>query len=228
MRKKTNNRGSAMLVAIIVSVVVVAFALSLLLVAYSLFASSAKKVTQTQGMELAKTVSLELAEEITRPKFASFDEVLEGVSGNGTYSATQYPLWYYIRYNIQQEQGWPYYADETVVGHSQKYAYRYFTYSISGGDAAKYAGLADDISICMYWSRNDETEKDGTLLTVETTVKKGEQLCVNTCYYELTVALFEDGSSGNHLVGTDAFSMNPKNNLIDGNENWIWTKVEQE
>ena len=45
MRKSKHNKGSAMMIAIIVSVVVVAFSLSLLLVCYALFSSSARKVT---------------------------------------------------------------------------------------------------------------------------------------------------------------------------------------
>ena len=99
-----------MMIAIIVSVVVVAFSLSLLLVCYALFSSSARKVTSRQCKELAKTLSLELEQELTKPNFASYEEeqmALKSVSDG------ENSLWFYLRYNLFQEQ-WPgYHAEYT-------------------------------------------------------------------------------------------------------------------
>ena len=75
-----DNRGSAMIVAIVVSIIVIAFTLSLLLVSYSLFTSSSKKVTQAQVKELAKSISFEICDELTKPTFYSKDEFLAGIN----------------------------------------------------------------------------------------------------------------------------------------------------
>ena len=70
---KEENRGSAMIVAIVVSMVVVVFCLSLLLVSYALFSSSVRRVTQNQCRELSKTISIEIEKELTTPAYISFD-----------------------------------------------------------------------------------------------------------------------------------------------------------
>lgn len=53
-----------MIVAIVVSMVVVVFCLSLLLVSYALFSSSVRRVTQNQCRELSKTISIEIEKEL--------------------------------------------------------------------------------------------------------------------------------------------------------------------
>ncbi|MBQ9608261.1 MAG: hypothetical protein IJV15_02315 [Lachnospiraceae bacterium] len=209
-----DNRGSAMIVAIVVSIVVIAFTLSLLLVAYSLFSSNTKKVTQTQVKELAKSVSIEIENELTQPHFDSKEELLSEINNPKHY------LWLYLRYNIVQ-LNWPYY-DVSTAGHTEVYAYRYFDINVAGGDMTKYATMADEITVCMYWSDDDLSEKDETMLAVEVSVKKDTQSCIYTTYYDLSLADYDDVPVANSTLN-DVF--NPNGNAIDISENWVWTKV---
>ena len=218
-----DNRGSAMIVAIVVSIIVIAFTLSLLLVSYSLFSSSVKKVTQSQVKELAKSISIELGEEITSPRFDDMDALKAGIQGTGDYKSSDYNLWYYLRYNVFQGSKWPYYGDATIAGHIEANAFRYFDVDILGGDEAKYAAMADEITVCMYWSPEDVAEKSGVVLTVEVMVKKGDQSYNITSYYELSAETFDGAESVSDDTQSNAF--NPDGNSIDLSEDWKWTKV---
>ncbi|MBR1816893.1 MAG: hypothetical protein IJ763_09360 [Lachnospiraceae bacterium] len=219
-----DNRGSAMIVAIVVSIIVIAFTLSLLLVSYSLFTSSSKKITQSQVKELAKSIGLEIGDELTSVNFDSSADLLAGINNyaDSAFKSEDYNLWYYIRYNLFQTN-WPYYADASTAGHIDLNAYRYFDVNISGGDSTKYAAMADDISVRMYWSVGDISEKDETQLTVEVTVKKGDQSYIFTTYYELTVSDYEDVDIATDNTQNNAF--NPNGNSIDLSEKWNWVKI---
>lgn len=91
-----------MIVAIVVSMVVVVFCLSLLLVSYALFSSSVRRVTQNQCRELSKTISIEIEKELTTPAYTSFDMQKQDVTDGKNL------LWQYLRYNVCQGN-WPYY-----------------------------------------------------------------------------------------------------------------------
>ena len=110
---KEENRGSAMIVAIVVSMVVVVFCLSLLLVSYALFSSSVRRVTQNQCRELSKTISIEIEKELTTPAYTSFDMQKQDVTDGKNL------LWQYLRYNVCQGN-WPYYESESSTDHGEK------------------------------------------------------------------------------------------------------------
>ena len=74
-----DNRGSAMIVAIVVSIIVITFTLSLLLVSYSLFVSNERKVTQSQVKELSKSISIEIGDELTCPQFDSKQALIDAI-----------------------------------------------------------------------------------------------------------------------------------------------------
>ena len=95
-----------MIVAIVVSMVVVVFCLSLLLVSYALFSSSVRRVTQNQCRELSKTISIEIEKELTTPAYTSFDMQKQDVTDGKNL------LWQYLRYNVCQGN-WPYYESES-------------------------------------------------------------------------------------------------------------------
>lgn len=219
----SDNRGSAMIVAIVVSIIVIAFTLSLLLVSYSLFTSTAKRVTQSQVKELAKSISFEIGDELTNPKFNTKDELLAGINDDSSviYRSSEYNLWYYIRYNVCQNEGWVSYVDETTAGHIAANAFRYFSVDIYG-DSTKYAAMADDIYICMYWANDDISDKNETVLTVEVTVTKGEQTYTLTSYYELAVYPFDEEHTTDSTMNE---YFNPNGRYIDLSENWVWTKI---
>ncbi len=221
-----DNRGSAMIVAIVVSIIVITFTLSLLLVSYSLFVSNERKVTQSQVKELSKSISIEIGDELTCPQFDSKQALIDGINNKegAKYCAPDYNMWYYVRYNVFQTN-WPYYRDETAAGHIKSNAFRYFKMNFTGGDTSAYSAMADDISICMYWECEDFSIKDEALLTVEVTVTKGDQTSTTTSYYELSVSDFPDAADGVTEDNTANEAYNPTGNKINLKENWKWTRV---
>lgn len=214
------NKGSAMIVAIIVSMVVFAFALSLLLAAYSLFMSSVRKITQSQCRELAKSVSMELEEEIAGVSYASFEEqkqaLDEGKDG----------LWQYLRYNVCQGS-WPYYVGDDVNGHDGSSAYRYFSLSASGGDSDSYAAMADDISVCIYWEDDGGyvSSKDDVELVVRVVCSKGTQTAAMETRYVLSCMTYDDTDD---VTDNGNPAVNPSDNLTEASEQWIWSYLERD
>ncbi|MBQ8912507.1 MAG: hypothetical protein IJ054_00485 [Lachnospiraceae bacterium] len=221
-----DNRGSAMIVAIVVSIIVITFTLSLLLVSYSLFVSNQRKVTQSQVKELSKSINIEIGDELTTPRFDDKQALIDGINNvdGADYCSDDYNMWYYIRYNMFQTN-WPFYRDETTAGHVKTNAYRYFKINLTGGNTSEYAAIADDISVCMYWECEEFDIKDEALLTVEVTVSKGGQTSTTTSYYELTVNKFSDAASGDMENNTLNEAFNPAGNKIDLTEDWTWTRV---
>ncbi|MBO6114587.1 MAG: hypothetical protein J6P57_05975 [Lachnospiraceae bacterium] len=221
-----DNRGSAMIVAIVVSIIVITFTLSLLLVSYSLFVSNERKVTQGQVKELSKSISIEIGDELTYPQFDSKQALLDGINNveGAKYCAPDYNMWYYVRYNLFQKN-WPFYKDETTANHLKANAYRYFKINLTGGNASEYSAMADDISVCMYWECEDVDVKDLAMLTVEVTVTKGGQTSTTTSYYELSVSTFSDSDEGEKENNMNSTAFNPSGNTIDLTENWKWSRV---
>jgi len=64
IKLKEDNRGSAMITAIVVGVVMMAFALSLLAITYTLYAQTARRTVQIQCRYLAESVGDDLKSEI--------------------------------------------------------------------------------------------------------------------------------------------------------------------
>lgn len=219
-RKGLKDKGSAMIVAIIVSMVVFVFALSLLLVAYSLFSSSTRRITQNQCRELTKTISIELEKELTETSYSSFAEQRQALDDGRDM------LWQYIRYNVCQGS-WPYYEGDDKVGNDEKSAYRYFNLDVTGGDSSSYAAMADDISVCIYWENDGSyiSSKDDTVLCVKVTCSKGEQSSTMLTKYILSCVNY-DGDTSSTDSGNE--SVNPSDNLIETSEHWVWSFLERE
>ena len=225
MRKSKHNKGSAMMIAIIVSVVVVAFSLSLLLVCYALFSSSVRKVTSRQCKELAKTLSLELQQELTKPNFASYEEeqmALKSVSDG------ENSLWFYLRYNLFQEQ-WPgYHAEYTEE--KKELCYREFSLDLSGGDASKYEAYTSDIVVRVYWQNdNIDVTKDDTLLCVEVEVKRDDQSAIMRNYFTLSVNDYPSTTLSGAVDTSSALAVvNPSGYSVNETEHWKWNFQERE
>lgn len=217
---KEENRGSAMIVAIVVSMVVVVFSLSLLLVSYALFSSSVRRVTQNQCRELSKTISIEIEKELTTPAYTSFDMQKKDVTDGKNL------LWQYLRYNVCQGN-WPYYESESTTGHDEKAAYRYFTLAATGGDTTKYAAMADDISVCIYWENDGsyQISKNDVVLCVKVTCTKGDQMAAMLSKYNLSCMDYENAVEG---VDAGNKTVNPTDNAIEKKEYWSWSFLERE
>ncbi|MBQ8923964.1 MAG: hypothetical protein IJ053_04130 [Lachnospiraceae bacterium] len=171
-------------------------------------------------------MSLEIGDELTTPGFESKEEFIAGINNTAEakYPCSDYNLWYYIRYNLFQNN-WLSYKDETSAGHVQANAYRYFTLDVSGGDVTQYATWADEVSVCMYWECEAEDVKDEATLTIIVTVTKGDQKAVVTSYYTLNVDNFPDSDEGETINDRTDSAFNPTGNSIYLSENWRWTKV---
>ena len=217
---KEENRGSAMIVAIVVSMVVVVFCLSLLLVSYALFSSSVRRVTQNQCRELSKTISIEIEKELTTPAYTSFEKQKQDLDKGRNL------LWQYLRYNVCQVN-WPYFESESSTDHGEKAAYRYFTLAATGGDTTKYAAMADDISVCIYWENygSYRTSKNDIVLCLKVTCRKGEQTASMLSKYNLSCMAYESAEEG---VDTGNKTVNPSNNAIEKKEYWSWSFLERE
>lgn len=177
MRKRNiqNKEGSALLIAIVIMMVVTMLSLALLLVSYSLFATSNRQNTSEQCKVMAQSLSRELEVELTSPQFEKYSDQKNAMDND------QYPFWFYLRFNVWQSN-WPYYnVDEPR--HSEEYAYRYFTID---PETAGMKDVIDDISVLIYWESDADTFErwtkygiddaiDETLLTIEVTCKKGKQ-----------------------------------------------------
>ena len=217
MKKRVikNKEGSALLIAIVIMMVVTMLSLALLLVSYSLFATSNKQNNDEQCRTLAQSLSLELEKEITISPFEKY-EMQKQAHDDG-----KYPLWFYLRFNVWQSN-WPYYNAEER-GHSDGYAWRYFKLN---ADESSAATVVDDISVLIYWESEADAQKAATPLVVEVTCKKGSQQYTVKSTYELVIEVdpYEDAQG----MVTVSSPYNPLNNQIDSGEIWNWSLSERE
>lgn len=207
---REQNKGSAMIVAIVVSLITVVLAMSLLLLAYSVHASVLKGNGRMQCKELAYSVSQEIQKELA-VNFDGYEEQKEA------FAAGQNPLWFFLRYQIWQgDEYWPYF-NEDENQHKKSAAYRYFTLQSSGNEVQR---AADQILITMYWDGSYETQKasmkDGTVLHVTVEVFKGEGYFANNMTFALEISDYEDVQEGIEDKNGQA--------IIMANEKWNWVK----
>ena len=179
-----------------------------------------RRVTQNQCRELSKTISIEIEKELTTPAYTSFDMQKQDVTDGKNL------LWQYLRYNVCQGN-WPYYESESSTDHGEKAAYRYFTLTATGGDTTKYAAMADDISVCIYWENDGsyQISKNDVILCVKVTCTKGDQTASMLSKYNLSCMDYEDAEIG---VDTGDDTVNPSKNDILKSEHWSWSFLERE
>lgn len=147
IRKK--NSGAALMVVVIIIGILMVFTLSLVLVTYTLYASQNKKAASKKNSEAANTLSIALTTELT-----------------GT-NAEAGELWRYLRFNLCQEDTWPYYDPEcTADGHGSKEAFRYFDLKVNYTEKyfsktegtevnedsySALEGFPGSVKLCVYW-----------------------------------------------------------------------------
>lgn len=235
--RKVNNEGSAMIVAIVVSMVVMAFCLSLLLVAYSLFNSTVKKNKIEQCKSVMETYSISVDKSLTVPVYTDINKM------NEDFINAKNNLWFYLRYNINQEN-WPDYVSEEESGHDMKAACRYFDLNLSS-EGEGFQNYSDNITTCIYWekvfgfeasseeSNDDLTEYEDERLIkvhVKMTCKIDDLIYEVENVYDLTITendMDENEDEDNSLIhdslhiGTS--SVNPSGNEINESERWVFT-----
>lgn len=148
-----NNHGAALMVAVVIIGILLVFTFSLLLVTYTLYSSQNKNAASKRNSEAANTLSKALTTELTK---------------------TDGELWRYLRFNICQQNTWPYYDPEYAgTGHDEKAAFRYFNLNVNyiesyfgesvnsqteGGTTVNedlqnsMEGFPGSVKLCIYWA----------------------------------------------------------------------------
>ena len=220
MKKRVlrNKKGSALLIAIVIMMVVTMLGLALLLVSYSLFATSNRQNSAEQCTALAQSLNRELEEEITISQFKDYASQTKALNDG------KFPVWFYLRFNVWQTN-WPYYNSEER-GHTEEFSNRYFKLEGSGDEVNE---AVDDISILIYWESEADADKAGTQLVVQVTCTKGKQKSTITSTYELVIGAndYEDIKTGDEATTTPQ-KYNPGGNTIETGEIWSWSLTERE
>lgn len=247
MNSLSDNRGAAMMVAVVIIGILMVFVFSLLLVSYTLYASQNKKVASRRNSEAANSLAIAMKNELE-------DEE--------AYKRSD--LWKYLRCNIAQET-WPYYAPG-VDGHGESEAFRYFNldYYLSSkyfgeleneGDGESQDGnrsektkdnLLDgfpaEVQLCLYWMLPDgvnpedvqnlnELSHNGIKLFMEIRCNTASQsyICTNIYNLKISSADSRTQSALNIIQGKDTY--NPEHNTLDAlkkSEKWTWELTARE
>lgn len=209
-----DNSGSAMLTALIVIFVVMILSLSVLAGAYNAYRMSLGASNNAQAKLYAQSAADKLEEYITGVNYDSFEAQWNA------FSVGESPLWFYLRYNVEQNN-WPYYkASENT--HDKDHAYRYFIMSVGSKDVYNMldykAAIGNDTSVLMYWENKDNE----TILTVEVRCEKDSDTYVATNKYKLIKSAYSDGAGSDHSILP---GVNPSGNSIANSEKWVWVAV---
>jgi len=167
-KEQLNNRGAAMMVAVVIIGILMVFVFSLLLVSYTLFASQNKKVAGRRNSEAVNSLSQALETELTNEKAYMNSD-----------------LWKYLRCNLAQSATWPYYdPDDTSGDHGEEAAFRYFDLdynyiskyfppSESGDEVVAKDTLLDgfpgEVTLCVYWMLPENTPDNVKPVTIDDT-----------------------------------------------------------
>lgn len=174
------ERGAAMVVAIVVSMVIMVFSLSLLLVTYSLYLSVPGGAISMQCRELAVSLSEEIGQELMR--MPEQDAAVQPAE-------EQTALYGYLRSLLWQEEVWPHYDPEGEIAFEK--CCRYFSLEIPDG----YEDMADQILMTLYWTieeavsiqEDQEDEHSCAVLHVRIKVCKNENSYITEQAYILHV-----------------------------------------
>lgn len=214
------NRGAALVFVIIIIAIVIIFTFSLLLVTYNLYAMQSKKAASLRCSEAANSLSIALEKELTD------DDAYENSW-----------FWKYLRYNMMQEETWPYY-NPGISGHTEEYAFRYF--DVKANTNYGIDGFPGEVKLCVYWELPNEfsvpegktitdltrDEKNDFFVTIEIMCNTGNQSYTVTNKYRVEVSEFSsedddeksllDSESGD----SDYNPLNISDTKYKANEKW--------
>ena len=219
--KKLNNRGAAMMVAVVIIGVLMIFCFSLLLASYTLYASQNKNAASKRNSEAANTLSKALDTELTR--------------GNDTEKDSA--LWKYLRCNLNQT-GWG----------SGEIKYFDMNYNNSStyfnAENPTLNGYPGKVQLAMYWkppkgkTEDDcRTDPSGIRLTIEITCETASQVYIVSNQYVLSAAPYDTADYDDRnlqyrlqqVIQNSNYNVNGYDEgLIDSNTKWIWSPVGRE
>lgn len=216
---KKNNKGAALIIVIVIIAIIMIFTFSLLLISTTFYLTENNKLYNIRSTEASITLSKVLEEEVQ-------DE--------------ESTLYQYIRYNLVQNDTWPYY-DPTFSGHQKEDAFRYFDLTTK----ENIPGYPNKVQLVIYWELPDEHDnnldkedailpseiinKNGIKLNVEINCETGDEMYSITNKYILNVSTFseEDAEEFNLLKQNSLdSSLNPFGfdlfQDIETSEKWEW------
>ena len=250
-----NDRGVALIVAVVIISILIVFTFSLMLAAYTLYSSQNKNVSSMMCTQAANTLSAALDQEL----------MYENKSA-GKYPEKDSYLYRYLRYNLCQSGSWPYYREGTA-GHGQKEAYRIFELVHANGKKVQSAGgkiAASEtqtitsiegkpgrVKVCMYWeppkyateteladNASNLSSKKGIILHVIVTCESASQTYSVEKKYELDISHY--GMEGTSKMGrivsaasdpaVNPLGINPDvdTEKFVKDEQWIWSLAEEQ
>ena len=249
-----NNRGVALIVAVVIMSILIVFTFALMLAAYTLYSSQNKNVSSMMCTQAANTLSAALDKELTYVN-----------KKDNKYPEKDSYLYRYIRYNLCQEATWPYYKAGTP-GHGEDEAFRYFELKQTGGKKVQGADgtIAEDqtetitniegkpgrVLVCIYWeppksasateldnNASGLSSKIGVRLHVVVTCESASQTYTVKREYTLDISSYGlEGTTkqGKIVSAASDTAVNPLG--IDPNtdtdkfnkeEQWIWMTAEE-
>lgn len=209
----SDNRGSAIITALIVSVVMMFLCLSVLLVAFSLFSTVTEGDSDLKNRELIYSAVTEIEQEIVSagPDYSTLDGLKSAMEKG------EDNLWFFLRCNLWQKK-WPYYDEKEKKHNDIVECSRYF--EIEVGEAA------DSLRVQLYWEKNGATDgdKSGTVLhAVFRLMEKGELKNKVEREYLLEMAEIPHTSKEKKYTPENS-GINPLGNKINPWEKWTWTR----
>ena len=159
-----DNTGSSMIVAIIIIAIIMIMTFSLMLVTYTLYASSNKKAASERNASAANSLSIALEKELMS------DDAI-----NKSW------LWKYLRCNILQDNTWPYY-DPDDENHSADAAFRYFKLKYNNNyplNDIDINGFPGSVTLCMYWMPPEGTSyQNRDISSLSIAERSNIELCI--------------------------------------------------
>lgn len=217
------QRGAAMIIAIVISMVFVILSATIMLAGYSLYRSVLNDNNDLRCRELAQSIADTFEEDI----LTSFNSYTEQESAR---IAGKNAFWFYVRDNIWQKQenvntDWFYYSDninEQTLGHTLSNSKRYFQLD---GDSSMLSQAADSITVTVYWKCSGADyligilDADETYLYVQVDVKQmSSDYCATRAYHLARVCNYEDVDNG-------SVTIEPEKKRADYYK-WVWKRYE--
>lgn len=231
--RKLNNKGSALVTTMVVAVVVTAFVLSLILVAYSLFSNVMDKGYDFEARELAESAIAELDRELVS-KYSTYEDL------NDAARAGENPYYMYVRFNMGSSN-WTYY-EKTVPAHflNAENVCKYFTMDfMTKEDNPSYA-IPGMVKVTMYWERDasaastatepEDIEKGtaGAILHVKVDAEYKNAVYSVSRVYSLDIISvdgIDEALGDKNVIISGGF--NPEGKSISSDRMWIWTKLSE-
>lgn len=185
MKKRLQNKdGSSLLMAVVVMMIVTVLSMSLLVVSFSLFKTSASQSQMEQCKEMSRTLSVQIEEELS-------NVVLNGADEYDAYleNPNNHEFWLFLRQNMFDPLNWP-------AGMENAKELKIMQTGVDEDADAFLQGVTVKV-----WYENESTStKDNTTVKIQVISNLHQQTSIVTSIYHLQVK--------NEDVGGEWFNKN--------------------